>query len=112
MAATDTSTLIEVLVATGLLTAVSETVRWFLTGRGRAKVDTAKVLQGMSLDLLKPLHEELDLANASADRLRQSMSSLEAEMESVLGWAIIARTLLDSHGIDYPAPPEPVLKRR
>lgn len=108
----ESSTLVEVLVATGLLTAVSESVRWFLTGRGRAKVDQAKIVQGMALDLLKPLHAELDEATTAAARLRRELADLDSEMQSVLGWAITARALLDSHGIPYPAPPEPVLTRR
>lgn len=103
--ATDTSTLVEVLVATGLLTSLSEVVRWYLTGRGRAKVDQAKVVQGMALDLLKPLHAELDTAQ---DRLRE----LNRELESVLGWAIIAHSLLDAHSIPYPPPPEPLARRK
>jgi len=100
-----TSTLIEVLTATGLLTAVSETLRWWFGGRGRQKIDQAKVVQGMAIDLLTPLHAELDTAQA---RLRD----LNAELESVLGWAIIARALLDAHKVEYPPPPEPVFRKR
>ena len=100
----DVSTLLELLVAGGLISAIAETVRWFFGGRGRARVDNAKIVQGMALDLLAPLHEELDKANAR-------MRDLSMELESVLGWAIIAHALLEAHHIKAPPPPPPVLGR-
>lgn len=112
MAASDTSTVVTVLVATGMLTAISETVRWFFQGRGRAKVDTAAIVQGMALDLLRPLHQELDAANASAAQLRTALHDLEMDFESVLGWAVYARGLLDHADVAYKAPPQSLLKRR
>lgn len=93
---TDIGTIVPVLVATGCLAALSETVRWFLQGRGRAKVDSAKIVQGMALELLTPLHTELDLCRADLGRLR-------AELEQVLGYAIIAHALL----VDDPRAPTP-----
>lgn len=94
----ESGTLLELVVAGGLFSALAETVRWLLGGRGR-KVDQAKIVQGMAIDLLKPLHTELDTAQA---RMRE----LSLELESVLGWAIIARALLDSHQITYPPVPD------
>lgn len=101
--ATDIGTVVPILVATGILTAVSETVRWYLQGRGRQKVDSAKIVQGMALDLLTPLHAELDLC-------RTDLASLRAELEQVLGYAILAHALL----VDdprAPVPPPSVLHR-
>lgn len=103
---------ITVLVATGLLTAVSETIRWWLSGRGRQKIDTAKVVQGMALDLLQPLHAELAQAQSQVAAVRRDLATLDHELQSVLGWAIIARALLDSNHIDYPTPPEALRRTR
>jgi hypothetical protein len=104
-------TIVTILVATGILSAVTETVRWYLTGRGRAKVDQAKIVQGMALDLLRPLHDELDQANLAMANLRKTVQSLDAELESVLGWALIARALLDHHHIEYPEVPQALIHR-
>jgi len=90
--------LLQVLIATGALTAMSETVRWFL-GRGKTRVDDAKVVQGMALDLLTPLREELARSLAKAE-------DLGAELDSLLAWAVMARALLDAHHIAYPPVPQ------
>jgi hypothetical protein len=103
--------LIPLLVATGLLTALSETVRWWLQGRGRQKVDQAQIVQGMALNLLAPLHAELDEASRSAVSLRAQLRDIEAEMESVIGWALYARNLLDAHSIEYRPVPAAVQRR-
>lgn len=104
---------IEVIVAAGLFTAFAETVRWFLGGRGKARVDNAKIVQGMAIDLLAPLHAEL------AD-CRASLRDLRIELDSVLGYAIIAHALLETapvkeavrrSGRTMPHPPPSVLKR-
>src|SRR5690242_8997330 len=102
--------IVAILVATGALAAITETVRWWLTGRGRQKIDQAKVVQGMALDLLKPLHAELAEAQTQVAKVRSDLQTLDSELQSVLGWAIIARALLDSHKIEYPTPP-PALRR-
>lgn len=99
------------LVSTGLVTAIAEGVRWWFTGRKRGKVDSAQIVQGMALDLLQPLHAELAEAQSQAKALRTDLQHLDMELQSVLGWAVIARALLDSHGVEYPTPP-PVLRRR
>lgn len=106
----DVSTLIEVLVATGFLTAVGELIRWWF-GRGRVKVDQARVVQGMAIDLLKPLHTELAEARSQIVSLRSDLTTLEGEMSSVISWALTARTLLDSHQIDYPPVPARIRAR-
>jgi hypothetical protein len=109
----DSSNLIELLVAAGMFTAGAETVRWFLGGRGRQRVDNAKIVQGMAIDLLRPLHEEL----ASC---QTSLTDLRRELDSVLGYAIIAHALLETpkvkeavhaSGRTMPQPPEQVLHR-
>lgn len=113
MGTSDTLNLVvAVLVATGLLTAISETVRWFFSGRGRQRVDQAKVVQGMALDLLAPLHAELAEAQKQVSQVRTDLQTLDSELQSVLGWAIIARALLDSHKIDYPTPPAALRRTR
>lgn len=99
----DFGILVEVLVATGILTAISETVRWRL-GRGKERVDNAKIVQGMALDLLQPLHGELDA-------VRARVQLLDAELEAVLGWALIAHALLDQNKIPYPEVPKTLSQR-
>ena len=106
-----TTLVVEVLVSTGLLTAAAESVKWFLGGRGRAKVSEAQIVQGMTLDLLKPLHTEHDLANAQAAQLRTQLRTLEGEVDSVIGWALYAKHLLDSNAIPYRPVPDAVARR-
>ena len=105
--------LIEIIVAAGMFTALAETVRWFLGGRGKARVDNAKIVQGMAIDLLQPLHDEL----ASC---RSSLFDLRRELDSVLGYAIIAHALLETppvkkavidSGRRLPTPPPSILDR-
>ena len=103
--------IVTVMVATGALTAISEGIRWWMTGRGRQKIDQAKVLQGMALDLLQPLHAELAEAQRQVAAVRADLATLDSELQSVLGWAVIARALLDSHEIPYPQPPAVLRKR-
>lgn len=105
----DASTIIPLLVASGILTAFGETVRWFI-GRGKTKVDSAMIVQGMAIDLLKPLHEELARASADARKLRTQMNELDREMEAIIAWAMAAKSILDREGIDYP--PLPKLSER
>lgn len=104
---------IEVVVAAGLFTALAETMRWFLGGRGKARVDNAQIVQGMAIDLLAPLHAELDTC-------RSSLRDLRLELDSVLGYALIAHALLETpkvkaavidSGRRIPEPPPSVLKR-
>jgi len=89
---------LQVVIATGALTAISETVRWFL-GRGKSRVDDAKVVQGMALELLLPLRSELTLATGK-------VTDLSAELDALLAWAVMARALLDSAHIAYPPVPK------
>ncbi len=100
----DVATLVEILTASGILTAGSETVRWWL-GRSRTKVDSAKVVQGMALDLLQPLHAELDRATRDMATLRTNITESDRALESVIQWALAARTILDTHGLTYPEVP-------
>lgn len=104
---------IEVVVAAGLFTALAETMRWFMGGRGKARVDNAQIVQGMAIDLLAPLHAELDTC-------RTSLRDLRLELDSVLGYALIAHALLETppvkkavldSGRTMPQPPPSVLKR-
>jgi hypothetical protein len=99
------ASVIQILVATGILTALSETVRWAF-GRNKTKVDSALVIQGMAIDLLKPLHEELARADKAARSLRQQMNDLDREMELIISWALTARGLLESNHIPYPPMPK------
>lgn len=106
----DTGQLLTLLVATGVLTAIGEIVRWYL-GRGKGKVDSAKVVQGMALDMLKPLHDELANTAAEVTLLRDTTRHLTMQMEAVLVWAVSVVAILDSNGISYPQVPEPVRAR-
>lgn len=106
----DISILLEIVVASGLLTAISQTVLWYL-GRGKAKVDSAKVVQGMALDLLRPLHTELERANHTAADCRAKLRRLETEIEIVIEWAVAVRLILDHNHLDYPTVPEIIVAR-
>lgn len=88
---------LQVVIATGLLTAISETVRWFL-GRGKTRTDDAKVIQGMAIELLLPLRGELDRTTAK-------VTALSSELDSLLAWAVMARAILDAHTLAYPPVP-------
>ena len=105
----EANAIIPLLIASGILTAVGETIRWFIS-RGKTKVDSAMVVQGMAIDLLKPLHEELARASADARKLRKQMNDLDREMEIIIAWAMAAKSILDREGIDYP--PLPKLSER
>lgn len=109
----DIGNLVSLLTIAGLFTAVAETLRWFLGGRNRARVDNAKIVQGMAIDLLEPLHAELA-------GCRASLADLRIELDSVLGYAIIAHALLESppvaaavaaSGRTIPHAPPSVLRR-
>lgn len=104
-----TAAILQVLIAGGLLTAISETARWFL-GRGKTKVDSAQVVQGMAIDLLKPLHEELVRVNSDVSRLRSHVRDLDNELELIISWALTAKGLLEAHHV--PHPPMPRLSDR
>lgn len=98
-------TIIQILVASGLLAVVGETFRWFM-GRGKAKVDSAKVVQGMAIDLVKPLHEELARAEIVATRLRGNLRDMENDMADFLVWATEVRNILERERIEYPPLPK------
>lgn len=102
----------EVLVGSGVLAglvgAVIGGVKWLFGGRKRARVDNAQIVQGMALDLLGPLHSELNLANADMKTLREALAASHQEMDAlkqdiadVVSWALMARALLEDNQIDY-----------
>lgn len=95
---------IAVLVATGFLTALGEAIRWWF-GRGKVRVDQARVVQGMAIDLLSPLHQELAEARKQTAAIRADLHDLESEMSTVISWALTAKRILDNHQIDYPPVP-------
>lgn len=112
----DSGTLIEVFISSGFLAALGETFRWWF-GRGKTRVDSAKVVQGMALDLLKPLHEELARCNKSlaevnqrADTLQEKVRESDRALSDIITWALAAKQLLDMHGIEYPPMPESASK--
>lgn len=113
----DTGTVLEVIVSTGILTAIGETIRWWL-GRGSSRVDNAKAVQGMALDLLKPLHDELErttakvaAANVQVEACQTKVIEIERELDAVVLWALLAKSLLDEHAVSYPPVPAPVRAR-
>lgn len=104
---------IELLVLAGVFTGITETIRWWLGGRSRARVDNAKIVQGMAIDLVAPLHTELDAC-------RVSLADLRLELDAVLGYALIAHALLETapvrkavldSGRSIPEPPPTMLRR-
>jgi hypothetical protein len=101
----DATTIVQILVGGGLLSAISETIRWWV-GRGKTKVDSAQVVQGMAIDLLKPLHEELTRCNTEVARLRSQVGDLDRELELIISWALTAKGLLEAHNIEHPPMPE------
>lgn len=120
----DTALIIELLVSAGVFTAIAETVRWFL-GRGKSRVDNAKVVQGMALDLLKPLHDELSLAAAEVSRLRTEVSAARSEastarsevrvarneIEALVVWVVAAVSILEENHLEYPTVPSPAREK-
>jgi hypothetical protein len=109
----DIPTLLELLVVGGVFSGLAETARWFISGRGRARVDNAKIVQGMAIDLVQPIHIELAACRAN-------LADLRLELDSVLGYALIAHALLETapvkaavlaSGRTIPSPPPSVLKR-
>ena len=91
------SVVLQVIIASGMLTAVSTTIRWLLT-RKSGHVDEAKVIQGMALDMLAPLNAQLATMTGKA-------TDLSSELDSLLAWAVMARAILDAHSLAYPPVP-------
>lgn len=98
-----TAVLVEILVASGVLSGITGTIQWLLTGRGRARVDNAKIVQGMAIDLIQPLHSEVA-------ELRGNVAHLRTELEQVLDYAILAHVLLMGNPA-APVPPPSVLRK-
>lgn len=86
--------IVEVMVAAGFFTAVSETFRWFFN-RPKARIDDAKIVQGMAVDLLRPLHEELNRVNAEVVTLR-------GNVQEAVQWMLAVRDIMDRNRIEYP----------
>lgn len=99
----DLATAVEVFTASGVLAGAGGLFKWFFSGRKRERVDNAKIVQGMAMDLITPMHGELATLRASMAAANVEMSALRAELEQVLGYAILAHAYL----IDDPAAPEP-----
>jgi outer membrane protein TolC len=110
---------ITALVSGGLLGTVGYAAQyWLFGGRNRTKVDSAKAVQGMALEMLQPLHEELVRAReemaevrADAQAAREDCSKVRREFEILLGWALTLRDLLQEAGIKHPPVP-PRIKER
>lgn len=76
------------------------------------KVDSAKVVQGMAIDLLQPLHQELTLANQRADELNIKLNEVERNLDSIVTWAFTVKSILDANHIAYPNVPQVMLVRQ
>lgn len=107
----DSSAIVTILTSITLATAFGETIRW-LANRGRSKVDTAKAVQGMALDLLSPLREELARTQTEMASMRTTVTRVQMELEAVIAWALAARAILDQNAIDYPPVPSPLNQHR
>lgn len=101
------TTLISILVAAGAFSAMAETLRWFLT-RGTARIDSAKVVQGMALDMLTPLHNELAATAEEVKTLRKQVYDAQGDIEALVAWAVAAKHILDSHELEYPPVPQAI----
>lgn len=113
----EASTLVEILVASSFFTAIGETLRWWRT-RGSARIDNAKAVQNMALELLKPLREELQYQQKEMSQMREGLASartsvqmLQAQLEAVIVWAIAARSILEENNLPYPTVPAPLKNR-
>jgi hypothetical protein len=111
VAALDVGTVVEVLVAAGVFTGIGEFARWLFSGRGRARVDNAQIVQGMAIDLIQPLHTEMDGLRGQVDDLRHRADALRTELEQVLGYAILCHELLLGNP-NAPRPPQSVLRKK
>jgi hypothetical protein len=108
------------IVGGGVLTGALETVRWFLGGgRNKAKVDNAKIVEAMALDLLHPLNEQVKWASGEVENLRKTLHetqsdlsrtriqvhALQGDVEALHAWSLAVKVILDDHGIAYPPVP-------
>ena len=101
------STLVEIISMSGTLTVLSGVVSWWLN-RGKTRVDSAQVVQGMALDMLKPLHEELAAAQADIASLRKQSNDVRDAFSALLVWAQQVKMLMDHHNVEYPPIPDNV----
>jgi len=106
----NTSVIVEMMISGGFFAAIGEGVRWYL-GRGKTRIDNAQVVQGMAIDMLKPLHEELDRLNGELASMRERVTEADRALSAVIEWALAAKRILDQHSIDYPMVPDVILRR-
>jgi hypothetical protein len=100
--ALDAGQWLEVLIAVGVLSTISEAARWVMRRR-KDGVDAAAVIQGAALSMLEPLHKELDLANGQINDLRNRLQQLSADLDAALRRAESAETVLMANGLPIPA---------
>lgn len=111
---------VQILVGLGVGGGLIETWRWFFGGgRGKARIDNAKIVEAMALDLLKPLNEQVAWATGQVETLRETLHSTQTElstvrgqmhrvqndMEALLTWSLAVKQILDAHGVEYPPTP-------
>lgn len=96
---------LELLVAVGFFELIRAVVLR-IVNRRKVITDAAAVVQGMALDLLTPLHRELESANRQTAELRVKLNTLEDELGQMVRWARGALDLLERNGLvlDPPTP--------
>jgi hypothetical protein len=111
-----TPDIIQILVGLGVGGGIGETWRWFFGGaRGKAKIDNAKVVEAMALDLLKPLNDQVSWASGQVQTLQRDLLDaqkqvhrLQGDLESMYAWALAVKAILEDNQIVYPPVPTPV----
>ncbi|HEU5046083.1 MAG TPA: hypothetical protein VFT75_18330 [Nocardioidaceae bacterium] len=79
----------------GLITTIYKRI----TGRNKEQVDAAKIVQAMALDMVKPLHEELDRVYAQLQKVRGQSAEMRDEFDKLLAWARAANRELTNNGL-------------
>lgn len=94
--------ILEILLSGGggmLLLGIFNTIYKRITGKSEAIVNTAKVLQGMTLDLVEPFREELKEARVESAALRKDLEELRGQFDEMIAWARLANAELRKNGL-------------
>lgn len=129
----DWSVVTEVLIASGFFAGVPQMVRWVRSHRStdeqraqaREDLSAAKMIQGISIDLLRPLHDQLDEANRQLSAANQQVRELRAKTDDINAELRTAREdvhalvtfsrraieVIEQHHLAVPSPIPPQIRR-
>lgn len=97
----DTSTFVEIVSLSGILTVAGGVVQWWLN-RGKQRVDEAQIMQGMAMNMLTPLNDQLKIALAEVGELRGQVQDLSDIVTLFLIWYKQVTAVMDEKQIEYP----------